>query len=66
MYAKVRLSSHPSANFLLLLATVQPCSLGKGWSLLFLNFVIKLIPVRIRPVSFFIGLEVDRSPLVCK
>lgn len=66
MYAKVGLSSHPSANFLLLLATVQPCSLGKGWSLLFLNFVIKLIPVRIRPVSFFIGLEVDRSPLVCK
>lgn len=29
-----------------------------------LNFVIKLLPVRIRPVSFFIGLEVDRSPLV--
>lgn len=29
MYAKARLSFHPSTNFLSLLAIVQPCSLEK-------------------------------------
>lgn len=31
-----------------------------------LDFVMTLLPVRIRPISFFIGLKVDRSALVYK
>lgn len=50
------------SRFLLLFSPVP----WKRMVSLSLDFVMKLLPVRIRPISFFIGLKVDRSALVYK